>query len=109
MIVLHLEALAAHHAVYAFRVEPLSPQATYTLLARIVGSERLRDPAGGLQKVVLARALRLVADGKPNKVIAAELVLSERTVDRHVSSILAKLGVPSRTAATAYAFAHQFV
>jgi DNA-binding CsgD family transcriptional regulator len=53
--------------------------------------------------------LRLVAAGKANKAIAAELVLSERTVDRHVSSILTKLDVPSRTAATAYAYAHQLV
>jgi DNA-binding CsgD family transcriptional regulator len=63
---------------------------------------------GGLTPREL-QVLRLVADGKPNKVIAAELVLSERTVDRHVSSILAKLGVPSRTAAAAYAFTHQLV
>jgi DNA-binding CsgD family transcriptional regulator len=53
--------------------------------------------------------LRLVATGKPNKAIAAELVLSERTVDRHVSNILAKLGVGSRTAAAAYAFEHGLV
>ena len=48
--------------------------------------------------------LRLVATGKSNKVIAGELVLSERTVDRHVSNIFTKLHVRSRTAATAYAY-----
>jgi DNA-binding CsgD family transcriptional regulator len=53
--------------------------------------------------------LRLVAAGKTNKAIAAELVLSERTVDRHVSNILAKVGAPSRSAATAYAYRHQLV
>lgn len=45
--------------------------------------------------------LRLVATGATNRAIAAELTLSERTVDRHVSNILAKLGVTSRAAATA--------
>ncbi len=50
----HLTELAAHHAVQAFHIEPLSPQATRDLLARIVGSERLREPAvdTGLDKVV---------------------------------------------------------
>ena len=38
-------ALAAHHAVQAFHIEPLSPRATRDLLARIVGTERLREPA----------------------------------------------------------------
>ena len=41
-----------------------------------------------------------------NKAIAAELVLSERTIDRHVSNILAKLRVPSRAAATAFGYEH---
>ena len=50
--------------------------------------------------------LRLVAAGETNKAIAAELVLSERTVDRHVSNIFAKLGVSSRAAATAHAYEH---
>src|SRR4051794_549438 len=55
------------------------------------------------------QVLRLVATGQTNKAIADELVLSERTVDRHVSNILAKLRVPSRAAATAYAYEHRLV
>jgi DNA-binding CsgD family transcriptional regulator len=55
------------------------------------------------------QVLRLVAAGTTNKVIAVELVLSERTVDRHVSNIFTKLGVSSRTAATAYAYEHQLI
>ena len=47
--------------------------------------------------------------GATNKAIAAELVLSERTVDRHVSNILMKLRVPTRAAATAFAYEHKLV
>lgn len=43
--------------------------------------------------------LRLVADGKPNKVIARELGKAPVTVRDQVESILKKLGVPNRTAA----------
>jgi DNA-binding NarL/FixJ family response regulator len=50
--------------------------------------------------------LRLVAAGNTNQAVATELFLSERTVERHVSNILTKLGVGSRTAAAAYAFEH---
>ena len=53
--------------------------------------------------------LRLVAAGQTNKAIAAELILSERTVERHVSNIFAKLGVSSRAAATAFAYEHQIL
>jgi DNA-binding CsgD family transcriptional regulator len=53
--------------------------------------------------------LRLVAAGNTNKAIAGELVLSERTVDRHVSNIYAKLDVSSRAAATAYAYEHSLL
>jgi DNA-binding CsgD family transcriptional regulator len=59
--------------------------------------------AYGLTKREL-EVLRLVAAGRTNKAIADELVLSERTVDRHVSNIFAKLGVSSRAAATAVAY-----
>lgn len=62
-------------------------------------------PAHGLTPREL-EVLRMVAAGQTNKRIAAELVLSERTVDRHVSNILTKLGVPSRAGATAYAYEH---
>ena len=62
--------------------------------------------AGGLTPRE-AQVLRLVATGKTNRAIAAELVLSERTVDRHVSTIFTKLGVSSRAAATAWAYEHQ--
>jgi DNA-binding CsgD family transcriptional regulator len=53
--------------------------------------------------------LRLVAAGKTNKAIARQLRLSGRTIDRHVSNILAKLEVPSRAAATAYAYGHKLL
>jgi DNA-binding CsgD family transcriptional regulator len=55
------------------------------------------------------QVLRLVAAGRTNKAVAAELILSERTVDRHVSNIFTKLGVSSRAAATAYAYEHQLI
>jgi DNA-binding NarL/FixJ family response regulator len=55
------------------------------------------------------QVLRLVAGGGTNRAIAQELVLSERTVDRHVSNILAKLRVSSRAAATAYAYEHRLL
>jgi hypothetical protein len=48
-----------------------------------------------------------IAFGSTNKTIAAALRLSERTIDRHVSNILNKLDIPSRTAATAYAYDHK--
>ena len=53
--------------------------------------------------------LRLVAAGRTNRSIAADLFLSEKTVARHVSNIFAKLGLSSRAAATAYAYEHDLV
>ena len=55
------------------------------------------------------QVLRLVAAGKTNKAIAAELFVSEKTVDRHMSNIFTKLDVPSRAAATAYAYEHRLL
>jgi DNA-binding NarL/FixJ family response regulator len=53
-----------------------------------------------------AEVLALVAAGRSNREIAASLVLSPKTVARHLSNIFAKLGVSSRTQAAAYAFEH---
>jgi DNA-binding NarL/FixJ family response regulator len=53
--------------------------------------------------------LRLVAAGNTNRVIAGELSLSEKTIDRHVSNIFNKLDVSSRAAATAFAYQHKLV
>ena len=53
--------------------------------------------------------LRLIASGKTNRAIAGELAISEKTVARHVSNILTKLDLPSRSAATAYAYSKNLV
>ena len=63
---------------------------------------------GGLTAREL-QVLRLVAAGQSNKEIAAGLVLSKRTVDRHVSNIFTKLRVSSRAAATSYAYEHKLI
>ncbi len=78
--------------------------------------KRLGAPASGSRPAVPgglttreAEVLALVAAGKSNREVAAVLVLSEKTVARHLANIFAKLGVSSRTAATAFAFEHGLV
>ena len=53
--------------------------------------------------------LRQIATGDTNRAIAEALSISERTVERHVSNIFHKLNVPTRSAATAYAYQHELV
>lgn len=87
-----------------------SARTTYARLGAVADLARTDPLAGGARREAHGltnrelQVLRLVAAGKTNKVIAATLVVSERTVDRHVSNILAKLGVASRAAATASAY-----
>ncbi|MFB7370544.1 LuxR C-terminal-related transcriptional regulator [Streptomyces sp. NPDC056222] len=69
-------------------------------------SGRHRPLPGGLTGRE-AEVLRLVAEGGTNRDIAQALVISEHTVARHLNNIFAKLGVTSRTAATAYAYSHR--
>lgn len=76
----------------------LSPKAAQRLLADIrapQSPEKLTDRETDV--------LRLVAQGKANKEIARDLGIGEKTVKSHVSSILSKLGVTSRTQASLYA------
>jgi DNA-binding CsgD family transcriptional regulator len=72
--------------------------------------ERLlhRDSAGGLTAREI-EVLRLVAAGRSNAEIAQQLVLSDKTVARHLTNIFTKLDVPSRTAAAAYARDHDLL
>lgn len=75
---------------------------------RVAELDALLAPAA-LPRGLTAReveVLRLVAGGKSNGEIATELVLSEKTVARHLSNIFTKLDVPSRTAAAAFAYEH---
>lgn len=68
-----------------------------------------RDAAPGGLSAREVEVLVLVTAGKTNRQIADALVISEHTVRRHVHNIFTKLGVPSRAAATAYAYEHDLV
>jgi DNA-binding CsgD family transcriptional regulator len=75
-------------------------------LARI---ESLRAPEDRSAHGLTARELEILrelATGKSNREIAADLVISDHTVRRHLQNIFAKLGVKSRAAATAFAIRH---
>lgn len=75
--------------------------------SRVVADRADSSPSGLTPRE--DEVLRLLAQGKSNRVIAQELVVSEKTVASHVSHIFTKLGVSSRSAATAYAYEHDLV
>ncbi len=66
-----------------------------------------RSPAGLTTREV--EVLRLVAQGLSNAQVAELLIISPRTVDKHLQSIYTKLDVPSRTAAVRYAMDQHLV
>lgn len=76
----------------------LSPKAAERLMREIRAPESPKKLTERETEV-----LRCLADGKSNKEIAKVLIVSETTVKTHVSNILMKLGVPSRTQAALYA------
>jgi DNA-binding NarL/FixJ family response regulator len=77
-----------------------------TLDAARVAALRGRPALPGGLSAREAEVLALVAAGRTNREIAATLVLSPKTVARHLSNIFAKLGVSSRTQAAAFAYEH---
>ncbi|MEP6661409.1 MAG: response regulator transcription factor [Acidimicrobiales bacterium] len=77
-------------------------------LARAEELSGIAPIAGGLTKREV-EVLALVAGGKTNRAIADTLFISEKTVARHVSNIFTKLGLSSRSAATAYAYEHKLL
>jgi DNA-binding CsgD family transcriptional regulator len=97
------------------RLERDGAERIFTELGAGPDLDRLRQlwdapgrPAGGLTAREV-EVLALVATGRTNRAIATELVISEKTVARHLSNIFTKLDLTSRAAATAYAYEHGLV
>ncbi|HEU0116976.1 MAG TPA: LuxR C-terminal-related transcriptional regulator, partial [Thermomicrobiales bacterium] len=70
-------------------------------IGALAGSSQSDAPAGLTAREL--DVLRLVAAGKSNRIIAAELSLSEKTIERHLSNIYVKTGAENRAGATAFA------
>ena len=92
------ELRRAIKAAAAGQVE-LCPEAAARLLREVRTPDRSAEPLTERETDVL----RLLARGMSNQEIAQSLIIGEQTVKSHVSHILAKLGVPSRTQAALYA------
>lgn len=95
-----LELTAAHDTFRRLGVEPDARR-----VGALVGDATPASPLSSRKIEVL----RLVARGGTNKEVAADLVVSEHTVARHLANIYTKLGVGSRSAATAFAYEHSLI
>ncbi|MFE3545746.1 LuxR C-terminal-related transcriptional regulator [Nocardia sp. NPDC059177] len=91
-----LEFDAARRVFARLGAAPAEAEATRLLAPTTPGGLTARE----------VEVLRLVAAGRSNPQIAAQLVLSEKTIARHLSNIFTKLDVTSRTAAAAFAYEH---
>ncbi|MGM7667136.1 response regulator [Microbacterium sp. A93] len=94
------EDLAGAVRVVAGGEALLAPSVTQKLIADYVSRPAIRTPDTTVLKALTERELdvmRLVATGRSNAELAAELFLSEQTIKTHVSRILAKLGLRDRT------------
>jgi DNA-binding NarL/FixJ family response regulator len=88
--------------------EELEAVPDLTRLDASVAAPAAAEPRFGLTAREL-EVLRLIASGRTNAAIARELFVSVKTVDRHVSNIFDKLDVPTRAAATAFAYQHKML
>jgi len=94
--------LGAIHAASRGEVS-LHPRIAQRLMDEVTAPARGRDPTAGLTAREM-EVLRLIACGLTNAEIAAELVITERTVKAHVSNLLGKLHLSDRTQAAVYAW-----
>lgn len=97
-----LEFEAAHELFERLGAGPYAERAAALAQGR---PPRPSTPLTGRELEVL----RHLATGATNRAIAARLAISEKTVARHVSNIFTKLDLPSRAAATAYAYEHKLL
>ena len=86
----------------------LDPAVTERVLERVrrIASGEIHDELAGLTPQE-RKILMLVAEGKTNKEIAAEIFLSDKTVKNYVSSILSKLNLERRAQAAAFVARHR--
>jgi NarL family two-component system response regulator LiaR len=95
----------------------LHPDIAQKLMAAVAAEKRPPEPAARAQASTAAgeltdremEVLRLIAAGMSNHEIAEKMVISEKTVKTHVSSILSKLQLEDRTQAAIYALRHGLV
>src|SRR5262249_9059202 len=111
----HEQALAAARPGYGPGLDAASAEAEAMTTAELVefalaaGEVRTGSAPGARRDGLTGReaeVLRLIALGHSNREIAEELVLSVRTVERHITNIYAKIGARGKADATAYAFRH---
>jgi DNA-binding CsgD family transcriptional regulator len=104
------DAAAAREVDGAARVfRELGALPDLAMIDALTGRAVQHHAPGGALTTRELEILRLLAAGKTNRMIAADLVISQKTVARHVSNIFSKLGISSRSAATAYAYEHGLV
>lgn len=89
--------------------EQLGAARDLAVVTAFAATEERQPPAPGGLTPREIEVLREVATGATNREVAATLVISERTVARHLSNLFTKLGVTSRSAATAWAYEHELV
>jgi DNA-binding NarL/FixJ family response regulator len=107
----HRAALDPAAAAEQLRAAPLDCEAVETVLAaagHAAQAPRPRELPAGLSERE-AQVLALIARGRQNKAVAAQLGISVKTVGHHVQHIYAKIGVSTRPAAALFAVEHRLL